>query len=311
MSRPISVALVDGAIGSAITEAAEVSWARLARRLTWPSKQEDDQKLGAPAWLPVRLVDGAPMVRKDSHVAAVSCLVLDIDEGVRWFDVWARVEALGLACVMHSTWSHTREHHKARVVFPFAEDCPRSQWLEVWACAEVWAKGWGASIDPACKNPSRLYFLPALPATGWDDKILAFKQEQFGGDWLHWRTLLADHRPPVVAPLPLRPVGPSWVSSRHGAIDREEGKRRAFALGVLRRRCSQIVEGQGRNQRAYTGGRAVGQLSAAGVLSEGEGYDALMTAATGAGLKQTEADRAIRNGINKGIGDGPWDFSTN
>jgi hypothetical protein len=232
--------------------------------------------------------------------------VLDIDDGVRWFDVWAKVEALGLACVMHSTWSHTREHHKARVVFPFAEECPRSQWLEVWACAEVWAKTWGASIDPACKNPSRLYFLPSLPATGWDDKILAFQREQFGGDWLHWRTLLADHRPPV-EPVTMAPPSPRWGGGTTQNLDRKQREREAFAVGVIRHRCQRFVEGS-RNTRCYTIGRAVGQLAQAGAITETEGYALIIEAATGAGLPQAEADSATRKGINKGQGDPPWHF---
>ena len=48
---------------------------------------------------------------------------------------------------------------------------------------------------------------------------------------------------------------------------------------------------------------------AAGVLDEGEGYDALVSAAVGAGLKQHEAARAVRNGIYRGKQEGAWDFS--
>lgn len=66
---------------------------------------------------------------------------------------------------------------------------------------------------------------------------------------------------------------------------------------------------RGRNVYCYTGGRAVGQLVAAGVLDEAEGYHALVSAAVAAGLKQHEAARAVRNGIYRGQQEGAWDFS--
>ena len=161
--RRYSVALVSGAIGSAIRETLTPTWGELSRLLTVPVKWAGE-KVTAPAWLPVSIRDGAPQVRKDVNVSAVSCMVLDIDEGSALADVVARVKGHGYRAALHTTWSHSPGQHKARVVFPFAEDCPADRWAEVWRCADQWAKGWGATIDASCKNPARLYFLPALPA---------------------------------------------------------------------------------------------------------------------------------------------------
>lgn len=310
----VSICLVDGAIGSAITHAAALPWSRLARRLVWPEKWEGE-KLSAPAWLPVRLIEGAPRVRKDCHVAGVSCLVLDIDDGVDLNTIRHKLAGMGLAAVLHTTWSHTPKQHKARIVFPFRVECPREEWAEVWAAADQWSRGWGAVIDPACKNPSRLYFLPALPAEHWDDMerspLFDWRGEQYAGKVLHWRWLVAHHLPepePVV--LPPVPSRPEWVGRPSGDLEKMQRRRALFARGVVDHRAGRIAGGPGRNTRSYSGARAAGQLVAAGAITEAEAGAILLHAALAAGLPEAEARRTIANGLETGKGDGPWDFST-
>lgn len=308
-NRLISVAFVDGAIGSAIADVMAVPWETLRDGFAWPHRVEGE-KLSAPAWLPISLRDGAPLVRKDEHVLGVSALVFDLDDGAEWYPAVRAVRGLGYASAMHTTWSHTPDRCKARVVFPLVEDCPREEWPEVWLCAEQWARTWGATIDKACKNPSRLYFLPSLPAAGWEDQILNFRAESTDGPLLHWRWLQAHHQPPKV-PAPPRPPprAPAWVGRSSQEIDREQVRRRRFALGVLRHRCRGLVEGS-RNRKCYTIGRAVAQLAQTGAITEGEGIALVLDAALAAGLSTTEAETAIHNGINTGRSDPPWDFST-
>lgn len=274
------------------------------------------EKLDAPGWLPVEMVEGQTRRHRD-NVARVWALVCDIDDDLEGFDALAQgIHSLGRACIIHTTWSHTPQHAKARVIFPLEMPCEASMWAEVWLSGAAWAKTWGATVDQACKDPSRLYFLPSVDAREYDTRSDWFRADVVGGECLSWRWLVAHHKPPpekvIPPPPPLAGAGLTYDE-----LDREQRKRRAFALGVLRRRVQLVQTAtsgkgtKGRNVYCYTGGRAVGQLVAAGVLDEAEGYHALVSAAVGNGLKQKEADRAVRNGIHRGKQEGAWDFSQN
>jgi len=307
------VLLVDGARNAH----GRVEWWTMGDLLSeLTSVRSVGEKLNAPGWLPVEMV-GDSTHRHLDNVAKVWALVCDLDDDLEDFDALSQgVHALGYAAVIHTTWSHSPEHAKARVVFPLEEACTAEQWPVVWASGAAWAKTWGATIDKVCKDPSRLYFLPAVDArderrAGW------FRADVVDGrPCLSWRWLVANHRPPkekrIPPPPPLTGAGLAYDE-----LDKEKRRRRAFALAVLERRAGLVRTAgsgkgvKGRNVYCYTGGRAVGQLVAAGVLSEAEGYHALVNAAMAAGLKAKEADRAVRNGIHKGMKEGAWDFSQN
>jgi hypothetical protein len=224
------------------------------------------------------------------------------------------VRALGLEAVLHTTWSHTPEHHKARVVFPLSEDCPRDQWLEVWQCAERWAATWGAIIDPACKNPSRLYFLPALPGgEAWEIARINFRAYCFCGRLLPWRWLQARYQPPKPVETPQRPRTPgSWGGSDGRTLDRLERRKRAYARGAVEGVCRDLVaQGKGgRNTACFAGGCTIARHAMAGTLDESEAVSMVLAAAMAAGLSEKEARTAIENGLATGKGDGPWDYST-
>lgn len=308
--RSIPVAFVDGARGSAIAQTATGTWPAIRALFAWPHCVKGD-KLSAPAWLPVRLVDGAPMVRKDAHVAAVSCMVFDLDDGTDWVQAWEAVRALGLEAAIHTTWSHSPSKHKIRAVFPLAEDCPRDQWLEVWLCAEQWARTWGATIDPACKNPSRLYFLPSLPAAEWDERILWFRSEAFGGRALHWRWLQAHHAPPV-APVeaPTPPKVPQWTGSDARGLERADKRRRAYADGVLRGGLARIGPKGSRNRALYGAAKDAVRLGLAGALDATAALHDLAAAAASAGLSAREIETTLGSAAAQAASEGPWDFST-
>ena len=311
--RTIAAAFVRGAIGSEIAAVRDLDWPKLAARLMTPTRWEGE-KVRAPAWLPVRLTEGAPMVRKDVHVAGVSCIVLDLDEGAQLHTVAAAVRALGFEAVLHTTWSHTPEHHKARVVFPLAEDCPRDQWLEVWRCAERWAAEWGAIIDPACKNPSRLYFLPALPGgEEWEIARINFRAYRFCGRLLPWRWLQATHQPPKPVAAPVAPPAVAeWNGPTGRKLDRIEQGAKRYARAAVEGMCSDLVAGGegGRNNACFVGGRRLCGFVRAGAFNEGEGVSMLLSAAITAGLTEKEARTAITRGLVAGQGDELWVYST-
>lgn len=117
-------------------------------------------KRGVPAWSPATYPEGVR--RSKGAVTHVSCLVLDYDNGTTMdaaSEVWRQWPH-----IVHTSWSHTEEHHKFRLVLPMARPVPVKFWPRVWAWAE---KHSGCEIDTACKDPSRLYFVPAIRSADW------------------------------------------------------------------------------------------------------------------------------------------------
>ena len=109
-------------------------------------------KRALPAWSPARFIGET---RRAIDVVELSCLVLDLDGG----DVGAVDDAWGDSLhVLHSTWSHTEEAPRFRLVVPLAKPVPVASWPSAWA----WATARTPTADPACKDPSRLYFRPAI-----------------------------------------------------------------------------------------------------------------------------------------------------
>jgi hypothetical protein len=126
----------------------------LARSLTTFPVIAVASKLDLPAWSPARFKSGA--TRKVSAVESVSCLVLDHDAG----DPEEALAAWdGWVAILHSTWSHRPEAPRFRVIVPLARPVPAERWTAAWS----WAAERSRGADPACKDPSRLYFRPAVP----------------------------------------------------------------------------------------------------------------------------------------------------
>lgn len=148
-----------------------LSWEALSYGLTDALDREpgtDKRALGA--WSPASYPHEA--TRAKANVQAVSCLVLDYDDGtspdaaVRRWSRWT-----GL---LHTTWSHSPELPKFRVVLPLAEPVAASNWLRAWRWAELYSN---REIDRSCKDPSRLYFLPYRPIGN------GFRADDFGPEW--------------------------------------------------------------------------------------------------------------------------------
>ena len=308
--EPRPVLWVDGARNAAgVVD--EINWYELCARFRQPVKVAGG-KVDAPGWLPVRMVEGETH-RRRANIAALWALVVDFDghDGLTVPEMLEALRGMKWSWLLHTTWSHSPDKHKARVVFPFIEEVDAGKWAEVWAAGARWAESWGGEVDHACKDPSRLYFAPALPAgdsrrAGW------FRCEARHREMMSWRWLVAHHSPPPEKVVRRRVALASAGRDAHG-LDGEMKRRRAFARAVLDRRVQLLQEAQpgtgqvGRNVYAYAGARAAGSLVAAGVLDEAEAWNALAAAAEAAGLSAREAHRAINNGFTHGKAEA-WKF---
>lgn len=121
-------------------------------------------------WAPLRFADGQK--REDAHVVHVSCMVLDFD----------RMNGPGLPTpeslqdafsayfhVAHSTWSHTPERPKLRLVLPLSAPIVGADFDKVWHALNTVA---GGTADPTGRSLARAWALPAVP--GRDTPRLAW-----------------------------------------------------------------------------------------------------------------------------------------
>lgn len=107
-------------------------------------------------WSPTRYRDGWKE-RGSDGVTHISCLVLDYDRGVRVEDALALWQDYFF--MMHTTWSHTPEYPKFRVILPLAAPVPSAHWDTLWRWAEKHGAG---EIDRAMKGVAATYALPAV-----------------------------------------------------------------------------------------------------------------------------------------------------
>ena len=109
--------------------------------------KKDDVELWAPATFIAR--------RRKSDVLAVHCMVYDVDCGLEFS---AHKEFAKFDYVAHTSYSHTEEHHKWRIVLPLKKSVPANEWKFAWAAgSEMFKVYTKASADQVCKDSSRAY----------------------------------------------------------------------------------------------------------------------------------------------------------
>lgn len=110
-----------------------------------------------PCWAPATFKPNSK--RSSKNVLELSCVVLDYDDGTSPDDASAIWEQY--FHIVHTSWSHTPEKPRFRLVLPLSRPCPVAFWSRLWLWAEQHC---GHEIDPACKGASRMWTLPAVPS---------------------------------------------------------------------------------------------------------------------------------------------------
>lgn len=178
-------------------------------RLTWRALvsgltrfREVPSKAECPGWMPVHLSEP---YRKKENVVSVSCLVLDIDSGM---DICAAGDAFqDWPHIIHTSYSSTEGHHKARLVVPLEEPCPVKWFPRLWR--------WGQSrlgdmADEQTKDASRFFYLPAAGPGGHNVAIVNDEASRFL-DPRPWSSL---------------PITPEEVAAEDAQRKREDYERR-------------------------------------------------------------------------------------
>ena len=302
-----NVGLVDGAQRTPITFK-QVDWTSFVKAFS-TVRRVDTGKINAPGWLPVFLKEDAPAIRKAENIESVWALVCDLDDGA---DIDAAIEVVklgGWQGIVHTTWRHQPDAHKARVILPFDTPVDASRWKDVWGAADRWAKSHGLTIDPACKDPSRLYFLPSLPAQEWEQRRPWYQHHTLTGDTMKWRWLLAKFPAPKVE---LAPPAMTTAGKDSRRLDDRLRRKEIFARRIVEHRSGKIVGakgaggGTGRNTYTFSAAWAAAQLVLAKLIEQAEAESIILAAADESGLERKESLRALKNGWAKGLEEGPW-----
>src|SRR5262249_9307087 len=124
--------------------------------------------------------------RSKANVIQLSMIVLDFDHDLSIKEAEKVCKSLGVAYGIYTTHSHQRvtEQHQTpedcfRVIIPLREPIPAEAFPHLW----TWANGlFQGKADPACKDASRMFYLPVISA---EDAPYTFGLSTAGGflDW--------------------------------------------------------------------------------------------------------------------------------
>ena len=125
-------------------------------------------KYACPYFVAGRLRD---QERSNDAFEAASVVALDVDTGITTWDAHGRF--LDLFHVIYTSWKHSREEHRFRLVLPLARDVSPTEYKLLWA---VLARRLGGNVDGQTKDLARALFLPARRPDGrragakaWDE----------------------------------------------------------------------------------------------------------------------------------------------
>jgi hypothetical protein len=137
-----------------------------------PDQARKADKDGA-AWIPCSVIDTEGR-RLQSNMDQMYALVLDIDSGMALDDV--RTRLAGHEAAIHSSYSHSTEKPKWRVVLPFLEPVAAS---DVGKIFDHFQEKFDRLLDAKCgHDAARLYYLPACPSDAKD--LFVFEHLQGG-----------------------------------------------------------------------------------------------------------------------------------
>jgi hypothetical protein len=225
-------------------------------------------------WSPTAYAAGHTS-RGNAGVQAVSCLVFDLDRVPPDSKRLEHVYWIG-----HTTWSHTPQAPRWRVVIPLAKPVPVRQWSDVWRRARA---ALCPEADPSCKDPSRAYWLPSHSGG------VSAKTTRHEAPLLDPSTLPAlqfEPRPGSTA----RPRTPTTGDRRRGE---------AYMVQVLGHLAS--AQPGGRNAALNHAAWTLGRWVAAGALDQADVEDELYVAAERNGLVADDGERQVWATIRSGL----------
>ena len=123
-------------------------------------KERRSEEKDGPAWSPVLYKEGTQ--RGNQNVLKITAFVGDLDCGE--FDLPSiKARLAGLEYVVHTTYSHTPEKPKFRLIVPFHQPFSVSDIHKVF---DHFNEIFDDKLDPCSKKPAQIYYTPSCPIDG-------------------------------------------------------------------------------------------------------------------------------------------------
>jgi hypothetical protein len=159
--------------------------------------------------------------RNQENMAKAYFMVLDIDSKDRNTSLEQVRECIkGYEAIIHSSFSHTHEKPKWRVLLPLMEAIPAN---EIGKVFDYFQEQFDGHLDSVCgHDPSHFYYTPACPS----DAAHLFYYEHLEGELLDAQAILLNHKssplavsakPALLVPLPVKPVDGVGEGGRNSA----------------------------------------------------------------------------------------------
>lgn len=228
----------------------EETWDTLLSHGWWRRPAVIADKVKARGWSPAIFAGDR---RAKAGVEAVFALVLDYEaaEGEAptslddALDLWR-----GCLGLLHTSYSHTPERPRFRVIVALSRAVTGAEYGLLWRWAATRCAEAGHQIDEACRDPSRLWFLPAVPPGG----EATYQSRPLDGGPLDVDAALGEQRereapPPPPAPrprasaAPAEGYGPERFCARalEGAVDDVRRAPKGSRHNVIRAKAYQLA----------------------------------------------------------------------
>ncbi|KAF0248229.1 MAG: hypothetical protein FD167_2368, partial [bacterium] len=223
--------------------------------------------------------------RSKENAQETFLLVLDCDDGTPLEESMTKCKNLGYSFAIYTTFSHTQEKHKFRVVFLLATPIPANNYPQLWQ----WIAKQFPNIDPAPKSTASIFYYPAIKT-----KDSPFYAESFGGKLLDWTKL------PLVA-IAEEPPKQQYqqTSYNHTLTNKAKAAYVQAALDDEVAKVRNAVEGE-RNDTVNKAAFALAQLLHTNLIDEITINTELESAGLASGLPISEVRATIKNGIAAG-----------
>lgn len=270
----------------------EMTWGKVCAIVSQPKtcKSKEEAGLWNGAKFGSVRYGGDDPKNKDSlrHVGNVienNLLFFDYDDGETFAEAIAYWQDMQCAFVAHTSFSHTPEHHKFRVIVPLATPVPTAKYKPLWRALTAQDEVEGKqTVDRSPSSSASIFYVPAHPAHG---EYIHYIGE---GNFLDWTSL------DLMEPAPTKPPPADY---QPGAT---RPKRASAYLTPVMNSCLDKVAGAAARTgnitlRNYT--MILAGYLHYGVYTEIE-IEERMTAATGGWTKHKNIQSTIRRAIRDG-----------
>lgn len=260
----------------------------VAQTLTWPQlcelltthdvRSEKDGKLFSCT------VYAPDTTRGNANVLAMTAAVVDLDHDITIDEVRNIVAPYN--AITFSTFSHTNEAPRLRVVMPLMAPVEGADWAQMWPRLNLL---FNEKIDRATKDPARIHYLPSCHDGNKDDSFA----EVNTGDWLDINSL----------PEPQSKPKDNVIYLNGNAAAVEHDRARKYALTALQREADKVATAADghKHERLLKSTTAVAGFIPDGYLTSEEVEQQMFAAVESRAEDKATALQTIRDGIKYGI----------